>query len=106
MTLLQIALIFLYVYIASFIIVIIGCYIMFKGETLQEFIDELCYSDDYWSAPPSNLTIALMPGGNTIMAFVTVLFGLYKCITIPFKLINQRLYVWDRLKNVKIKKHK
>lgn len=106
MTLLQIALIFLYVYIASFIIVIIVCYVTFKGETLQEFINELCYSDDYWSAPPSDLTIALTPGLNIIASIVFVIIGLYKCIALPFNLINQRLYVWDRLKNIKIKKRK
>lgn len=106
MTLLQIALIFLCTYITSFIIVIIGCYVMFKGETLQEFIDKLCYSDNDFDAPVSDLTIALTPGLNIIVSIVTVLFGLYKCMALSFSLINQRLHVWDRLKNVKIKKRK
>lgn len=106
MTLLQIALIFLCTYITSFIIIIIVCYVLFKGETLQEFIDELCNSDNDFDAPVSDLTIALTPGLNIIVSIVFIIIGLYQCIVLPFNLINQRLGVWDRLKNVKIKKRK
>lgn len=96
--------IILILYAISFIIVISGFYVDFEGETLEEFKTYLFYrrhGDDC-----SNFLIAILPMINVIVAIYFSFMGIYKLIILPFKIINKSFNIWNRIKNLRIKKRK
>lgn len=101
--------IFLTIYVLPFIIIIIGYYVNFKGETLQEFISKITYTEqyDYHKNTASDLEISLIPGINFFIAIVFVIKGSVMLIKFIFKLIFiiviKQSGIWDKLKNKKIK---
>lgn len=46
-----------------------------------------------------------IPGMNIIVAFIFLVIGIYRCIKFPFKIINKKFDVWNKIKHLKIKKH-
>ncbi|UWF78950.1 MAG: hypothetical protein [Bacteriophage sp.] len=91
-------------YAISFIIVIAGFYVDFEGETLEEFKTYLFYrryGDDC-----SNFFIAIIPMLNVMVAIIFSIIGIYRLIILPFKMINESFNIWNRIKNLKIKKRK
>lgn len=91
-------------YVISFIIVIAGFYVDFKGETLEEFKDHLFYRR--YDEDCSNFLIATLPMLNVIVAIVFSIIGIYRLIILPFNIINKSFNIWNRIKNLKIKKRK
>lgn len=91
-------------YAIPFIIVIAGFYVDFEGETLEEFKNHLFnrrYDEDC-----SNFFIATLPMLNVIVAIVFSIIGIYRLIILPFNIINKSFNIWNRIKNLKIKKRK
>lgn len=91
-------------YAISFIIVIAGFYVDFEGETLEEFKNHLFYRR--YDEDCSNFFIATLPMLNVIVAIVFSIIGIYRLIILPFKIINKSFNIWNRIKNLKIKKRK
>lgn len=89
-------------YAISFIIVIAGFYVDFEGETLEEFKNHLFYRR--YDEDCSNFFIATLPMLNVIVAIVFSIIGIYRLIILPFKIINKSFNIWNRIKNLKIKK--
>lgn len=91
-------------YAISFIIVIAGFYVDFEGETLEEFKNHLFYRR--YDEDCSNFFIATLPMLNVIVAIVFSIIGIYRLIILPFNIINKSFNIWNRIKNLKIKKRK
>lgn len=91
-------------YAISFIIVIAGFYVDFEGETLEEFKNHLFYRR--YDEDCSNFFIATLPTLNVIVAIVFSIIGIYRLIILPFNIINKSFNIWNRIKNLKIKKRK
>lgn len=91
-------------YAISFIIVIAGFYVDFEGETLEEFKNHLFYKR--YDEDCSNFFIATLPMLNVIVAIVFSIIGIYRLIILPFNIINKSFNIWNRIKNLKIKKRK
>lgn len=91
-------------YAISFIIVIVGFYVDFEGETLEEFKNHLFYRR--YDEDCSNFFIATLPMLNVIVAIVFSIIGIYRLIILPFNIINKSFNIWNRIKNLKIKKRK
>ena len=95
----------IYFYIIPFIIVIAGYYIDFEGETLGEFKEDMFFMDEHADDPVSKFMQSTIPGMNIIIAFIFLVIGIHRCIKFPFKIINKKFDVWNKIKNLKIKKH-
>lgn len=95
----------IYFYIIPFIIVIAGYYIDFEGETLGEFKEDMFFMDEHADDPVSKFMQSTIPGMNIIVAFIFLVIGIHRCIKFPFKIINNKFDVWNKIKNLKIKKH-
>lgn len=91
-------------YAISFIIVIAGFYVDFEGETLEEFKTYLFYRR--YEDECSNFFIAIFPMLNVMVAIIFSIIGIYRLIILPFKMINESFNIWNRIKNLKIKKRK
>lgn len=101
----DIILLIIYFYIIPFIIVIVGYYIDFEGETLGEFKEDMFFMDKHADDPVSKFMQSTIPGMNIIVAFIFLVIGIHRCIKFPFKIINKKFDVWNKIKNLKIKKH-
>ncbi|UVX33029.1 MAG: hypothetical protein [Bacteriophage sp.] len=101
----DIILLIIYFYIIPFIIVIVGYYIDFEGETLGEFKEDMFFMDEHADDPVSKFMQSTIPGMNIIVAFIFLVIGIIRCIKFPFKIINKKFDVWNKIKNLKIKKH-
>ena len=101
----DIILLIIYFYIIPFIIVIVGYYIDFEGETLGEFKEDMFFMDEHADDPVSKFMQSTIPGMNIIVAFIFLVIGVHRCIKFPFKIINKKFDVWNKIKNLKIKKH-
>lgn len=95
----------IYFYIIPFIIVIAGYYIDFEGETLGEFKEDMFFMDEHADDPVSKFMQSTIPGMNIIVAFIFLVIGIHRCIKFPFKIINKKFDVWNKIKNLNIKKH-
>lgn len=96
----------IYFYIIPFIIVIVGYYIDFEGETLGEFKEDMFFMDEHdYDPPASKFMQSTIPGINIMVAFIFLVIGIYRCIKFPFKIINKKFDIWNKIKNLKIKKH-
>lgn len=101
----DIILLIIYFYIIPFIIVIVGYYIDFEGETLGEFKEDMFFMDKHAYDPISKFMQSTIPGMNIIVAFIFLIIGIIRCIKFPFNIINKKFDVWNKIKNLKIKKH-
>lgn len=96
----------IYFYIIPFIIVIVWYYIDFEGETLGEFKEDMFFMDEHADDSVSKFMQSTIPVINIMVAFIFLVIGIYRCIKFPFKIINKKFDVWNKIKNLKIKKHK
>lgn len=92
-------------YIIPFIIILIGSYITFEGETLEEFKDHIFYMESD-GLSLSYFLYAALPVVNIMVSIFFLFIGFIIIITLPFEYINNKLNIWNRIKKIKIKKHK